>query len=161
MTTRMHRRRLLGSSLSGVMAAVSPGPSLTAQTDATPAPTGVVRPPAWTFQVHQVQDPYAGTIQVPEAAPPGTRYVGVEVEVGNDAEQALNFTPIDVYLRLEAGIDVRGGSALGVEPSINPRNLNPGERSRGWVWFIVPEDAIPVEVVYIAPPPQFRVPLAR
>ncbi len=53
------------------------------------------------------------------------------------------------------------GAATGTEPMISPRNLNPGERSRDWVWFIVPEATVPVEFLYVAPPPQFRIPLDR
>ncbi len=53
------------------------------------------------------------------------------------------------------------GAAIGTEPMISPRNLNPGERSRDWVWFIVPEATVPVEFLYVAPPPQFRIPLDR
>ncbi len=44
---------------------------------------------------------------------------------------------------------------------INPRSLNPGELSRGWVWFNVPAEARLLEVVYVAPAPQFRVPLTE
>ncbi len=126
----------------------------------TPTATGsAVGPPAWSFQVYVVQDPYTGAMQAPAEPPPGTKYVGVEVELINDSDQGLNFTPVEVRLRDAAGVDYRGGSAIGTEPMISPRNLNPGERSRGWVWFILPADVQPVEVVYVAPAPQFRVPL--
>lgn len=121
--------------------------------------TGRVDAPAWGFVLHAVNDPYVGEMQAPKEPPPGTRYVAAEVEIINDADQALNVTPLDVRLRDEAGTEYRGGGAIGSEPMLNPRNLNPGERSRGWVWFILPEEAMPVEIVYVAPPPQFRVPL--
>ena len=71
--------------------------------------------------------------------------------------RALAFTPIDIRLRSADGVEYRGGSAIGMEPTINPRNLNPGERSRGWVWFTVPEGTTASEIVYIAPQPQFRI----
>ena len=115
--------------------------------------------PAWSFALHAVQDPYGGQMQVPQTPPAGTRYVAAEVEVINDSDQALNFTPVEVRLRDQAGTDYRGGAAIGGEPMISQRNLNPGERSRGWVWFIVPAAALAVEIVYVAPAPQYRVPL--
>jgi len=125
----------------------------------TPAVAGKsVSTPSWLFGVDAVQDPYPGTMQAPAEAPPGTRVIAVEVEISNDSDQALAFTTLDVRLRDQTGMEYRGGGAIGSEPMINPRNLNPGERSRGWVWFIVPAEAVPVEVVYVAPPPQLRVP---
>ena len=120
-----------------------------------------IEPPAWLFATHAVEDPYTGEMQAPQEPPPGTRYVGAEVEVINDSDQPLNFTPVEVRLRDVAGFEYRGGSAIGSEPMINPRNLNPGERSRGWVWFIVPSDAQLAEIVYVAPGPQYRVPLPQ
>ena len=137
-------------------------PALAARQDATPegwSPYPIAGAPAWTFAAHTVQDPYPGTMQVPAGIPTGSRVLAIEIEVTNDANQALNFTPIDVRLRDDTGQEYRGGAAIGTEPMISPRNLNPGERSRGWVWFIVPEATIPVEIVYVAPQPQFRIPL--
>lgn len=134
------------------MAAGSQTP--TGEPGAAPVPL-----PAWFFAVHAVQDPYPGAMQAPATLPPGTRIVAAEVEVINDADQALNFTPVEIRLRDGGGVEYRGGGAIGVEPMIGPRNLNPGERSRGWVWFVLPEAAQPVEIAYVAPAPQFRVPL--
>lgn len=87
----------------------------------------------------------------------GMRFVAAEVEVVNDSGQSLAFTPVDIRLRTLDGTEYRGGSAIGTHPTINPRNLNPGERSRGWVIFTVPETSQAVEIVYFAPQPQFRV----
>jgi hypothetical protein len=128
-------------------------------TPQAPGKVARVMAPAWSFAVHGLVDPYPGQMQVPSAPPAGTRYVGAEAEIVNDADQPLNFTPIDIRVRDAVGVEYRGGSAIGTEPMINPRNLNPGERSRGWVWFIVPTGAELVEIVYVAPAPQFRVPL--
>lgn len=157
------RRRLLWAA-AGTMLAVPDAPSRASASQATQQsdePIARVESPAWSFVLHELQDPYDGEIQAPEEPPPGTRYVATEVEIINDADQALNFTPLDIRLRDEAGVEYRGGVAIGAEPTINPRSLNPGERSRGWTWFIVPEDVQLVEAVYVAPPPQFRVPLAE
>jgi hypothetical protein len=117
--------------------------------------------PDWTFGLISVQDPYAGTIQVPQTAPTGTRYVAAEVEIDNASDQPLAFTPAEIRMRDESGTDYRGGSALGTEPSINQRNLNGGERSRGWVWFTVPTESTLVEIVYVGPQPQFRINLSK
>ena len=155
---RIDRRRLMLASSGVATALITQQVHLAA--GQTPAPElDAVGSPAWFFQVHAVQDPYAGTMQAPAETPPGMKFVAVDVEIINDADQGLNFTPVEVRLRDAAGVDYRGGSAIGTEPMISPRNLNPGERSRGWVWFILPVEIEPVEVVYVAPSPQYRVAL--
>jgi len=153
------RRRLLIAASSGLASSTFLQRAVLAKGQTPTSVGAAIGPPAWSFQVHALQDPYPGTMQAPSEAPAGTRYVAVEVELTNDSDQALNFTPVEVRLRDAAGVEYRGGSAIGTEPMINPRNLNPGERSRGWVWFIVPTATQPVEVVYVAPAPQFRQPL--
>lgn len=159
---RIDRRKLFRAAAVGTASSLTAASIEGAAMTATPAPEqseGRVEAPSWIFQVHLVQDPYSGEMQLPQELQPGTRYVGAEVEVINDADQPLNFTPIDIRLRDGAGVEHRGGQAIGTEPMINPRNLNPGERSRGWVWFVLPQEAEPVEMIYVAPSPQFRVPL--
>lgn len=155
--TRASRRSLLAATVAAAIA--TPIPVAARQPDATPAAASRVTAPQWVFELHEVLDPYAGVMQVPAELPAGTRAVAIEVEVSNDSDQPLAFTPLDVRLRDAAGVEYRGGAAIGTEPMINPRNLNPGERSRGWVWYIVPDAVEPVEVAYVAPPPQFRVAL--
>jgi hypothetical protein len=157
--TSMDRRRLALATSAGVAATVAlfQVGSASHQTPLSDqAATGL---PAWSFQVHSTQDPYSGVMQAPAEPPTGTKYVAVEAEVINDSDQGLNFTPVEVRLRDAAGVEYRGGSAIGSEPMISPRNLNPGERSRGWVWFILPADISPIEIVYVAPAPQIRIPL--
>lgn len=162
-TVSASRRSLLaGAVIAAASGAMTRSPALATRQEATPegwSPYPLAEAPAWSFAAHTVQDPYAGTMQVPAQIPAGTRVIAIEIEVTNDATQALDFTPIDVRLRDDTGQEFRGGAAIGTEPMISPRNLNPGERSRGWTWFIVPEATVPVEVVYVAPQPQFRVPL--
>lgn len=159
-----NRRDLLRIAAAGVTLPLL-GSSLTASAaQSTPAAAGGlgrVEAPAWSFAVHQVQDPYAGQMQAPQSPPAGARYAALEVEVENGSDQPLNFTPVDIRLRDGAGVEYRGGSAIGTEPMINPRNLNPGELSRGWVWFILPVDVEPIEIAYVAPGPQFRLDLSR
>jgi hypothetical protein len=162
------RRRVIG-----VIAAAGSGVMLRTATDATaktavqpgatPSPSaslGRVGMPAWWLTVETFQDPYAGVIQQPAQPPPGTRYLAAEVVIENASNQALNFTPADVRLRDATGQEFRGGTAVGTEPFIAPRNLNGGERSRGWVWFTAPADAKIVEIAYVAPPAELRVTLS-
>ncbi|HWV35846.1 MAG TPA: DUF4352 domain-containing protein [Thermomicrobiales bacterium] len=153
------RTRITRRGFAALAAIALPAHAAIAQ-KATPPPevdSDQVFAPAWSFRLIAIHDPYPGTLQVPQDVPAGTRTVAIEIEVINDSTQALNFTPIDVRLRDIGGTEFRGGAAIGAEPMINPRNLNPGERSRGSVWFIVPDATELTEVVYIAPQPQFRV----
>lgn len=157
---RATRRNLLAAGVAGVAALTLGRVEVEAQ--ATPAAAEGLwsaESPHWTFIVHAFEDPYSGEIQVPQEIPAGMRFVAAEVEVVNDSNQALAFTPIDIRLRTLDGTEYRGGSAIGTDPTINPRNLNPGERSRGWVLFTVPESSEVVELAYLAPQPQFRIPL--
>ncbi|MGH2531876.1 MAG: hypothetical protein ACRDJW_06165 [Thermomicrobiales bacterium] len=115
--------------------------------------------PAWFFAVVAYQDPYPGVVQQPAEPPPGTRYVATEVVIDNAADQPLAFSPGDVTVHSADGVAYRGGSAYGAEPFIGPRNLNGGERSRGWIWFIVETDAALVEIAYTPDSPRLRLPL--
>lgn len=113
--------------------------------------------PAWFVTLHQLQDPYSGVIQAPAEPPAGTRYVVAEVQIDNESDQALDFSPADMRLVDESGVEYRGGTAIGSEPMLNARNLNGGERSRGWVWFTVAAETRLTGFVYLAPAPQFRI----
>lgn len=158
--TSATRREFIGIAVAGIAAATIGSERLHAQ--GTPVGQDEIETalaPDWTFSVLRFQDPYAGVIQVPQEQPPGMRVAGAEVEIVNGSDQGLAFTPIDLRLRTDDGIEYRGGSAIGSDPTINPRNLNPGERSRGWVLFTVPEQSEAVELVYLAPQSQFRIAL--
>jgi len=137
-----------------------------AQGDATPRANpdaddavGHATAPAWTITVAVVHDPYPGEIQAPENPPAGVRFVATELVIDNASDQALAFTPADVRLVDATGVEYRGGAAAGTEPFLGVRNLNGGDRSRGWVWFMVPEAAALAEVIYVAPTPLFRIAL--
>ncbi len=170
---RTSRRRFLGTATGTGLALHGLGaqnvlsrPSVTAaQQEVTPEAkdgknlVGQADMPRWTFAVYVFQDPYPGEIQVPQDTPPGTRYVAAEVRIDNASDQPLNFTPADIRVRDTTGVEYRGGTALGTEPAISPRNMNVSERSRGWVWFTVAAEADLVGLVYAAPQPQLRVDL--
>jgi len=115
--------------------------------------------PAWTVTVATLQDPYAGQIQAPENPPAGVRFVATEMVIDNASDQALAFTPADIRLLDATGVEYRGGAAAGTEPFLGVRNLNGGDRSRGWVWFMVPEATEIAELIYVAPTPLFRIAL--
>ena len=172
------RRRIVGALASGglgglAMAGGMPWRSVPAAAVATLAPgdatpeaepeaseaVGQATAPAWTITVEAIQDPYPGQIQAPEEPPAGVRFVAAEMVIDNASAQALAFTPADVRLVDAAGVEYRGGGAAGTEPFLGVRNLNGGDRSRGWVWFMVPEVADLVEIVYVAPTPLFRIAL--
>lgn len=130
-----------------------------AQAVASPVQARRVSAPEWAFGVYEVLDPYLGTIQAPPNPPPDTRYVGADIEIDNGSDQPLSFSPAEIRVRDGTGLEFRGGSAIGSEPTVAVRNLNAGERSRGWVWFTVAADADLVEIAYVGPQPQFRLAL--
>ena len=162
---RASRRRFLGSAALGAVgvgvAARAPVVAAVPVRQGTPAAEaiGQAEAPAWSFTLYVFEDPYQGEIQQPASPPAGTRYVAAEVAVDNASTQPLSFSPADIRLRDAAGTEYRGGSAVGTEPFLSVRNLNGGERSRGWVWFIVPDGAQIVGVAYYGPPPVFAIAL--
>jgi hypothetical protein len=159
------RRHVIGA-IAAAGSSVMLGSAVDAAAKTTVQPAGTASPeaslgrigmPAWWLTVETFQDPYAGVVQQPAQPPPGTRYLATEVVIENASNQGLNFTPADVRLRDATGQEFRGGTAVGTEPFIAPRNLNGGERSRGWIWFTAPAGAQIVEIVYVAPPAELRV----
>lgn len=122
---------------------------------------GEVASPSWVFVINTLQDPYAGEVIRPEEPEPGTRYVGAEVEIRNDSQEPLNFTPGSVRLLDDAGFEYVSGSVAGSEPLLPSLNMSPGDRIRGWVWYAVPEAAQLVEIVYVAPSPRLAVNLSN
>jgi hypothetical protein len=157
------RAAIVAGSALALAGAGPPSPrSTTAQEAGTPpvGEIGRVDMPAWSFALTAYQDPYAGVVQQPAEPPPGTRYVAAEVVIDNASTQPLAFSPGDVNVRSVDGVTYRGGSAYGSEPFIGPRNLNGGERSRGWVWFVVAAEAQLAEIVYLPEAPQLRIPVS-
>lgn len=116
--------------------------------------------PAWRFAVSIFEDPYRGTIESPVDPPPGTRFVGAEVVITNDSDQPLEFAVNGVRLQDNRGFQYPAGDVIGTEPRLVSQNLPDRERTRGWVWFLLPVDAEPFQMAFNGPPPSFRVPLA-
>ena len=132
----------------------------TATPSAPPELIGQAEMPQWLFTVQVFQDPYAGVLTRPVEPEPGIRYVAVEVVIENQSDQPLDFTASDVRVRDEQGVEYSGDSAVvGEEPKLVSQNLPDGERTRGWVWFSIPENAAITEVRFVTAPPQLRVQL--
>jgi hypothetical protein len=173
MSQLMTRRALTASSLTGVALAfgtsgAGTGRFALAQTDGTPVaegtPTeslvGEVVAPEWRFAVTIFEDPYRGTITTPSEPPPGTRYIGVEVVITNNSEQPLEFRVPNVRLLDDRGFNYAAGDVQGTEPRLVSQNLPDLERTRGWVWFMVPADAVVSAMIFNGPIPTFRVPVS-
>jgi Domain of unknown function (DUF4352) len=128
---------------------------------ATPTATelvGQAKMPNWVFTVQVFQDPYAGVLTRPAEPEAGIRYVAAEIVIENRSDQPLEFTASDVRLRDEQGVEYTANTAvLGEEPKLVSQNLPDGERTRGWVWFTVPEGTAITEVRFVPAPPQLRV----
>ncbi|MEA2512797.1 MAG: hypothetical protein QOF33_4245 [Thermomicrobiales bacterium] len=136
-------------------------PVVTSEATGQDQPIGQAETPPWTFTVLQFQDPYSGRITQPRDQQPGTRYVGAEVRIANGSDQPLDFSNADVLLRDADGVSYAGGRVVGSEPKLVSQNLPDGERTRGWVWFAVPEDVTIVEIRFVGPSPVFTVSLAE
>ncbi|MDQ3541827.1 MAG: DUF4352 domain-containing protein, partial [Chloroflexota bacterium] len=87
-------------------------------------------------------------------------YVGAEVEISNDSDAPLDFNPDAIRLRDADGVAYTADGVRGSDPRILDINLIPRERTRGWVWFPVPEATRLVDVTYVAPQPRLTIPLS-
>jgi hypothetical protein len=132
----------------------------TATPSAAPALVGQAEMPQWIFTVQAFQDPYAGVLTRPAEPEPGMRYIAAEVVIENNSDQPLEFAATDVRLRDEQGVEYAASSGIvGAEPKLVSQNLPDGERTRGWVWFAVPQDTVVTEFRFVPAPPQLRVQL--
>ena len=116
--------------------------------------------PAWVFVVRQVLDPYPGEISRPTELPANMRVVAAEVVIDNQSSLSMEFAAGDIHLKEDNGFEYSAGTVVGEEPRLVSQNLPDGERTRGWVWFLVPQDSIVTEMRLFAPAPVIRVPLA-
>jgi hypothetical protein len=134
-----------------------------AQQSATPEDGAAAYPearmPDWRFSVVAIQDPYQGTITRPETTPAGLRILAAQIILTNQSEQPMEFLVSDIRLRDIDGVEYRAGEYIGEEPRIVSQNLPDGERTRGWVWFPLPEEAEPSTIIFVPPAPVMRVPL--
>jgi hypothetical protein len=162
-TAQSNRRRFmattiaLGSGLALNHARVAAQDDVPATSSAELEDGGEASMPDWGFVVRSYIDPFQGKLQFPEGIPSDRRVVQVEVVIVNASDQPLSFKASDVHLMDNDGIEYAAGNAAGFEPKLVSQDLPDGERTRGSVWFVVPESAQMAEVKFFAPPPQLRV----
>jgi hypothetical protein len=138
----------LAQELAGLPTGPAGQPSLVALAqEATPVSpdgemVGQAEMPRWIFTVLMFQDPYEGVLTRPAEPEPGVRYIAAEVRIENQSDQPLEFAASDIRLRDEQGTEYASSSAVvGAEPKLTGQKLPDGERTRGWVWFAVPDNA--------------------
>ncbi|MEA2583094.1 MAG: hypothetical protein QOF33_1179 [Thermomicrobiales bacterium] len=162
-----NRRQLLAAALiAGSGAALRQTPSLaqdnpdataTAGTGQTGSVVGQSAMPDWSFVVRDYVDPYEAKLQFPEGIASDKRVIQAEVVIINASDQPLSFKTSDVHLLDVEGVEYAAGSAGGFEPKLVSQDLPDGERTRGSVWFVVPQSAEITQVKFFAPASQLRV----
>lgn len=113
--------------------------------------------PDWRFSLVEFEREYQGTITRPEDVPEGLTIVACQVILTNLSDQPMECTVRDIRLRDSEGVEYQAGEFSGDEPRIVSQNLPGGERTRGWVWFGIPEAHEPVSIVFIPPRPVLRI----
>lgn len=113
--------------------------------------------PDWRFSLVEFQRAYQGTISRPEDIPDGLTIVGCQVILTNLSDQPMEIAVRDIRLRDSEGIEYQAGEFTGEEPRVVSQNLPEGERTRGWVWYGIPEAHQPVSIVFIPPRPVLRI----
>lgn len=170
LASAVNRRTVLVAFGALGLAGAAVRPALGQQAGSTPVPAAgeatpsagaevnlEVQMPDWRFAVVTVQDPYPGTLNRPDSVPAGLRVVAYQVVLTNDSNMPMEFTISDIRLRDSDGVEYRAGEYIGTEPRLVSQNLPDGERTRGWVWFGIPENSQPSSIVFIAPPPTLRI----
>lgn len=141
----------------GAENALSAGPASYARQDEA-AVVGEANSPTWTIRVFTFADPYEGQIVFPTEQAEGTRYAGAEVEIVNDSDAPLVVGAAQLRLRTSDKQEFTA-NAVGSEPRVFDINMRPGERTRGWVWFTLPDGAEASELLYNPPAPLLRIAL--
>lgn len=100
----------------------------------------------YTFGATQLEDPATKPGYFYEAEE-GMRLVAVEIIVGNVSADEVSSNPLYSVLVDTEGFTYQPELA-GVEGQIETLNLSPGEKSKGWVGFIIPNDAAPATIKY-------------
>lgn len=113
--------------------------------------------PDWRFSLVEFARTYQGTISRPDEIPAGLTIVACQVILTNLSDQPMEIAVRDIRMRDSEGIEYQGGEFTGEEPRIVSQNLPQGERTRGWVWFGIPETHEPVSIVFIPPRPVLRI----
>ncbi|MER3436606.1 MAG: hypothetical protein C4346_02720 [Chloroflexota bacterium] len=155
MKQRTTRRQFLSASALAVpMSGMAPLRHVSLQEQGT---VGVASAPEWSFTVVSLEDPYTGRITRPAEPDPDARFVAVQVIINNASDSPLDFQVSDIRVRDTDDVEYQAGDAIGSEPRLVSQNLPDKERTRGWVWFQIPNEARVREVRFYAPRPVFRV----
>ena len=135
--------------------------SATRATEATPeggpVPMAEAPMPDWRFSLVEFQGAYQGTVTRPDEIPDGITVVACQVILTNHSDQPMECAVRDIRLRDSEGIEYQAGEYTGEEPRIVSQNLPEGERTRGWVWFGIPEAHQPVSIVFLPPRPVLKI----
>jgi len=92
-----------------------------------------------------VEDPaLPGTFTQPKN---GYKLVAIEIALGNISGDTLSVNPLFTVLVDTNGYVYKPELAVGDE-QLAPLDINPGEKIRGWVTFMIPEDASPYIIKY-------------
>jgi hypothetical protein len=155
-----NRRRLLTAAVAssaGIILTDSAPRGVSAALNLQAANLGQTDAPAWSFALRSLTDPYTGKLQFPAEIASTSRVIQAEVIIINASDQPLDFAASNVHLLDSEGVEYAAGSAQGTDPKLVSQTLPDGERSRGHVWFIVPNSAELAEIKFYAPAPQLRV----
>lgn len=130
-------------------------------TEATPedttSPIADAGMPDWRFSLVEIQASYQGTISRPDEIPDGITVVACQVIITNDSDQPMEFAVRDIRLRDSEGIEYQAGEYTGEEPRVVSQNLPEGERTRGWVWYGIPEAHQAASIVFLPPRPVLKI----
>lgn len=131
---------------------LTPEPTATLEPTETPEPTkipelgDVVEGFGYSLLAVTVQEPASNPGYFYEAED-GKKLVAVEFIVGNLSGETISTNVLYATLVDSEGF-VYGAETGSIEGQIQLLDIIPGERVRGWVGFIVPEEAIPTSFKY-------------
>lgn len=108
----------------------------------------VVENYGYSLSAVDVQDPSTLTmLYYPQK--PGYKLAAVQFVLGNvSASEALEVNPLFANLIDNNGF-VYEAELGGLEGQINSEDLNPGETAKGWVLYLIPENASPASLKYM------------
>ena len=78
----------------------------------------------------------------------GTKLIAVQIVVGNESGDQITVNALNSYLVDTNGYVYDAESGGSSNEQIDLVDLNAGERVRGWVSFVVPEDAVAESIKY-------------
>jgi hypothetical protein len=100
----------------------------------------------YSLVAETVEDPTTpGILYTPTE---GRKLIAVEIVVGNESGELITVNPLNATLVDTDGY-VYAAETGGRDGQIELVDLNPGERVKGWVAFVVPEDSKPESIIYM------------